>query len=132
MVSSFWLIFVYIESYFLLMLFRVIFLEIFFWYGRHILHLLHCTKKWSFPLRISSYLVNWLKKSLMENFTFAQYQREFLDWFYAIFGLIYHFAVTSPLWPEQVVMEDSYYASGLWQKKHCSIDILYFWYLSHQ
>ena len=57
MVHCFWLIFVYIESYFSLMLFRVIFLEIFFWYGRHILHLLHCTKKWSFPLRISSDLV---------------------------------------------------------------------------
>ena len=57
MAHCFWLIFVYIESYFLLMLFGVIFLEIFFWYGRHILHLLHCTKKWSFPLRNSSYLV---------------------------------------------------------------------------
>ena len=42
------------ESYFSLMLFRVVFLETFFWYGRPILHLSHYTKKWSFPLRISS------------------------------------------------------------------------------
>ena len=85
----------------------------------------------------SFYSVLWIwshlqKKSFMENFTFAQCQREFLHWFYATFSWIYHFAVSSLLWTEQVLMEDSDYASGLWQKKHCSIDILYFWYLSHQ
>ena len=64
-------------------------------------------------LRIWSHLP---KKSLMENFTFAQYQRELFHWFYATFGVIYYFAVSSPLWPEQVLRGDSNYASGLWQK----------------
>ena len=42
------------------------------------------------------------KKSLMGNFTFAQCQRELLHWFYATFGVIYYFAFSSPLWPDQV------------------------------
>ena len=60
-------------------------------------------------LRIWSHLP---KKSLMEIFTFAQCQRELFHWFYATFGVTYYFAVSSPLWPEQVLRE----ASGLWQK----------------
>ena len=60
-------------------------------------------------LRIWSHLP---KKSLMEIFTLAQCQRELFHWFYATFRVIYYFAVSSPLWPEQVVRE----ASGLWQK----------------